>query len=80
MTQRIAAAVLLLVLALPCGAMATSVNGNVMMRYWVASDRCAASAQKQFPDFTAESNAKRDNALKQCLANGNLPPREELNH
>ena len=80
MIERVAVAVVLLVLAMPVGAMALSVNGNNMMRTWVGSDRCAAAAQRQFPDFTPESNAKRDNAMKQCLANSNFPPRQDLNH
>ena len=39
-------------------------------------DKCAVQAQRAFPDFTAESNAKRDAKLKECLAGQNLPPRE----
>jgi hypothetical protein len=42
---------------------------------WTASDRCARAAFKQFPDYTPESNAKRDHAVQLCLASGNLPPR-----
>jgi len=80
MIRRAALAALVLALSAPPAAMAASLNGNNMMRTWVASDRCAAAAQKQFPDFTAESNAKRDNAMKQCLAQSNLPPRGDLNH
>ncbi|MFZ2006808.1 MAG: hypothetical protein WB697_13595 [Stellaceae bacterium] len=80
MVYRVAAIAVLAVLLSPGSAMATSLNGNVMMRNWAASDRCAAAARKQFPDFSAESNAKRDNAMKQCLAQGNLPPRGDLNH
>jgi ABC-type glycerol-3-phosphate transport system substrate-binding protein len=75
-----ALAALLVVLAVSASAFATSVNGNVMIRQWASSDRCAAAAQRAFPDYTAEANAKRDNAMKQCLANGNLPPRSDLNH
>jgi hypothetical protein len=39
-------------------------------------DTCTRQAQTAFPDFTAESNAKRDAKLKECLAGRNLPPRE----
>jgi hypothetical protein len=60
--------------------MAMSSNGNYTMRYWASSDRCAAAAQKQFPDLTAESDTTRDNAMKQCPASGNPRPRQELNH
>ena len=70
----------LVVWAIPGSATAASINGTKMMQAWSASDRCAASAQKQFPDYTPESNAKRDNAMKQCLADGYLPPRQDLDH
>ena len=42
---------------------------------WTQSDRCARQAFKQYPDYTADSNAKRDHALQQCLAASNAPPR-----
>jgi len=80
MIRRAALAALLIVPAISGSALATSLNGNNMMREWAGSDRCAAAAQKQFPDYTAESNAKRDAAMKQCLANSMLPPRQSLNH
>jgi type II secretory pathway component PulL len=80
MIRRAALAAILLALSVPSAAMAMSLNGNVMMRNWAASDRCAAQAQKQFPDYTPEANAKRDNAMKQCLAQSELPPRQDLNH
>lgn len=80
MVYRIAAIAMLTALIVSGSATATSLNGNVMMHNWTATDRCAAAAQKQFPDFTAESNAKRDNLMKQCLAQGNLPPRSDLSH
>jgi len=81
MTGRVGrAAALVVALAIPVGSMAASLNGNRMISNWAASDRCAAAAQKQFPDYTPESNAKRDNAMKQCLAAGYLPPRQDLDH
>jgi hypothetical protein len=79
MIYRAAIVALIAALTAPCSAMATSLNGNVMMRNWSASDRCAAAAQKQFPDYTPEANAKRDSVMKQCLAQGYLPPRGDLN-
>lgn len=42
---------------------------------WMASDRCARAAFKEFPDYTPEGNAKREHAMQQCLAASNLPPR-----
>jgi hypothetical protein len=70
----------LVMLLLPESAVGYSLNGQQMMNRWVASDRCAAAAQKQFPDYTPESNLKRDKAMQQCLANGSLPPRGDLQH
>jgi hypothetical protein len=34
---------------------------------WQQMDRCARSAQKQFPDYTREANAKREAARQACL-------------
>jgi hypothetical protein len=67
---------LLAVLFLPEAAHATSGQGMVVMGRWKAMDNCTIAAQRAFPDFTAESNAKRDAKLKECLAGANLPPRE----
>jgi len=68
-------AALVMVLAMPVAALAVTAQGQQMMRNWATSDRCAAQAQKNFPDYTAESLAKRDQALKQCLAGSFLAPR-----
>jgi len=81
MTWRIAFITLIVLsvaLAAPITAMAYSQYGNQMMRYWGISDKCAAQAQKAYPDYTAESNAKRDAQMKNCLAGGSLPPRGDL--
>ena len=43
---------------------------------WKRMDLCAKQAQAAYPDFTAESNAKRDAKLKECLNANGLPPRE----
>jgi hypothetical protein len=40
---------------------------------WKLRDQCRRSAFKQFPDYTAESNAKRDRAEQRCLEASNLP-------
>jgi hypothetical protein len=73
-----AAVAALIVVALPVAAWAVTANGQQMMRNWAASNRCAQAAQRAFPDYTAEANAKRDAQLKQCLAGSNLPPRPSL--
>ena len=73
---RPAAIVLLLALA---GAPAqASQQGVVVEKNWKTMDTCNRQARAAFPDFTAESNAKRDAKLKECLAGQNLPPREPL--
>ncbi len=62
-------------LAAPVAALANSALGNQAMTRFTVSDRCAQQAQKAFPDFTADSIAKRDAMLKKCLAANNLAPR-----
>jgi hypothetical protein len=62
-------------LFLPQAALATTWQAHQVISKWVGSDRCVASAQKQFPDYTPEALAKRDQALQQCLTAGNLPTR-----
>ncbi len=69
-------ALLGVVLLLPAAAHATSGQGTIAMKKWQSMDKCAVEAQRAFPDFTAESNAKRDMKLKACLEGQNLPPRE----
>jgi hypothetical protein len=61
--------------SLPVAAVALTGQGQGMIARWAASDRCVAAAQKQFPDYTADSLAKRDQALQQCLGRQLLPPR-----
>ena len=52
-------------------------QGIMVTQKWKTMDRCAKQAQTAFPDFTAESNAKRDAQLKACLNGNNLPPRDQ---
>jgi hypothetical protein len=78
--NRFAIALLILapMLALgPAAAQATQ-QGVLTLKNWKAMDQCAKEAQTAFPDFTPESNAKRDAKEKECLAGRNLPPREPL--
>jgi hypothetical protein len=62
-------------LTAPVAAVALTGQGQGMISRWAVSDRCVAQAQKQFPDYTAESLAKRDQAVQQCLGSQFLPPR-----
>jgi hypothetical protein len=65
-------------LALAPSTSLASQQGVVAMRNWKTMDLCAKEAQTAFHDFTAESHAKRDAKLKECLAGKILPPREPL--
>ena len=40
---------------------------------WKQMDSCARAAYKQFPDHTADANAKRETARLKCLRAANLP-------
>jgi hypothetical protein len=55
-----------------------SQQGQVVLSYWKAADKCAKQAQLAYPDYSAESNAKRDAKLKECLNASNLAPRQPL--
>jgi hypothetical protein len=66
------------VLLLFAGIAEASQQGQAALSYWKAADRCAKQAQAAYPDFSAESNAKRDAKLKECLDAGNLAPRQPL--
>jgi hypothetical protein len=69
------AGALLAIVFLPAAAHALSSQATTAIGKWKSMDTCAIQAQRAFPDFTAESNAKRDAKLKECLAGQNLPPR-----
>src|SRR3954469_1650462 len=67
---------LLAIVFLPAAAHALSSQATTATARWKSMNTCAIQAQRAFPDFTAESNAKRDAKLRECLAGQNLPPRE----
>jgi hypothetical protein len=58
------------------GTAEASQQGQVVTSSWKAADKCAKQAQLAYPDYSAESNAKRDAQLKACLNAGNLAPRQ----
>jgi hypothetical protein len=58
------------------GLAAASQQGENVMKNWKRMDTCVEQAQTAHPDYTAASNAAREEALKNCLENGNLPPRQ----
>jgi hypothetical protein len=51
-------------------------QGVQLMKKWVGSDACSQQAYRHFPDYTADSLARRDLDFKKCLAGSNLPPRD----
>lgn len=48
-------------------------NWKTSSAVWKAMDKCTQAARKAFPDYTRESNAKRETARQNCLRTGNLP-------
>jgi hypothetical protein len=71
---------LLLVLALgaSAGTARATPGGQAAMQNWGQMDKCAREAQTAFPDYSAESYAKRDAKLRECLEGKSLPPRVPL--
>jgi len=61
----------------PAGARATQ-QGQTTLLNFKTMDKCARQAQTAYPEFNADSNAKRDAKLKECLRANGLPPREPL--
>jgi hypothetical protein len=59
-------------LVLP-GTAAADNNWKTNSAVWRAMDNCTAAARKAFPDYTRESNAKREKARLDCLRGSNLP-------
>jgi hypothetical protein len=65
-------------LALSAGTAGATGQGMVAIARWKTMDTCAKQAQAAFPNFTPDTNAKREAKLKACLNANNLPPREPL--
>ncbi len=63
-------------LALFAGVASASQPGTAALAKWKTMDACAKQAQAAYPDFTPESNTKRDAQLNACLSANNLPPRQ----
>jgi hypothetical protein len=59
-------------MALPRNAVADQ-NLKTNSIYWNLRDRCTRLAQQAYPDYTPESNAKREKMRKNCLLGNNLP-------
>lgn len=70
---------LVALLALAGSALAAETQqGAIVIRKWATMDQCTKKAQAAFPDFTSDSNAKREAQLRACLQSQNLPPRAPL--
>jgi hypothetical protein len=77
MTRRVRFAALIIAVLLPTlPANAVTQQGVQTMKKWAISDKCAQMAQRKFPDYTAEAQAKRNELMQQCLGQQNLPPRD----
>lgn len=48
-------------------------NWTLSQSVWKQMDNCTRAAHKQFPDHTADANAKREAARLKCLRASNLP-------
>jgi hypothetical protein len=70
--------VFLLAAAWVCSSLAAEATqqGQTALTNWKQMDNCAKQAQAAFPEFNAESNARRDAKLKECLSGSILPPRQ----
>jgi hypothetical protein len=66
------------VLLLLIGTAEASQQAVGVLNSWKAADKCAKETQAAHPDYSAEANAKRDAALKDCLNVRNLAPRQPL--
>lgn len=75
MTRLGVAAMMLALAAVP--AFAGSQEQQTSFRLWKLEDNCQRQARQQYPDYTAESNAKRAQAARKCIAGNNLPARQD---
>jgi hypothetical protein len=53
-------------------------SGQAALQNWKVMDVCSKQAQTAYPEYSTESNAKRDAKLKECLNANHLPPRQPL--
>ena len=76
--MKLIAVVLVVALAVSTVSAGATQPGNTTLTNWKIMDACAKQAQAAYPEYNAESNAKRDAKLKECLNSNNLPPRQPL--
>lgn len=58
---------------LPAGVARAQQNAQTATGHWHTADQCGKDAFKKFPDFTPDSNAKREAFRLECLRNHRLP-------
>jgi len=68
----LARAALVLLLLLPYAARADNSQKDTG-EAWRQTDRCAHEAFQKYPDYTPQSNAKREAARRACLRDHHLP-------
>ncbi len=78
MVSRLLVAIVLSAALVPATALAGSQEGTTAEKAWHGDDDCARKAFKLFPDYTPESNAKRDRAMRRCTATGQVPSRADI--
>jgi hypothetical protein len=71
-TLRLALSLIVVILVQPQIAVGDS-NWKTSNAVWRVRDKCTEQARKAFPDYTRESNAKREKARQDCLRANNLP-------
>jgi hypothetical protein len=76
--MKLLAVVLVAALAVSTVGAGATQPGNTTLTNWKIMDACAKQAQAAYPEYNAESNAKRDAKLNQCLSINVLPPRQPL--
>jgi hypothetical protein len=69
---------LFVALVLSAGGAQATQSGEAALQRWRVMDVCAKQAQAAYPEYSTESNAKRDAKLKECLNANHLPPRQPL--
>lgn len=57
---------------------ADTVRKKQSFEIWHEQDDCAREAFKKFPDYTRQSNARRDAAMLRCEQKHHLPPRADV--
>jgi hypothetical protein len=67
---------LFVALVLSAGGAQATQSGQAALQSWKVMDVCARQAQAAYPEYSTESNAKRDAKLKECLNANHLPPRQ----